>query len=648
MSAIGIIFNLDGRPADSTEIDSLMYKLAHRGGDGSGTWVDGTISLGHQMRWTTPESLVENLPLHDRESGLVITCDARIDNRDELLPQLAFRNRSPSEITDSEIVLKAYQKWGEECLPRLIGDFVFAIWDQKARKLFCARDPLGIKHFYYTHQPGKLFAIASEVKALLALKRIERELDEEYLADYLVINTENKVGTFYKGISRLPATHALEVDDRGIRIWKYWRPVSDEIRLKTDRDYHDAFREKFTEAVSSRLRSAYPVGSTLSGGLDSSAVVCVASELLNRTDREPLHSFSGVFPTTAKSDPRIDEMRYMRSVIERSGCTPHFVNADDVSPVKDLNRIIDHTDQPMGHLNVFMAFEIYKAAQKENVRVLLSGHDGDCTVSYGYEDLELFARRGRFLRLFREATALRRNIPSSRHSLKYLAWQRGIKPAVPAPVVSLWRTVMRRKVAEDEPFFYPVHFNAVNEEFRNRYDLKERIRRFEKLSYPDDASRPEFHWAVLTNGIFATMHEQSEKLAGAYGIEQRHPFFDRRMIEFCGRLPPGQRLYKGWTRSIFRHAMEGILPPDVQWRTDKARLGAHIKINLFKFETEELKKLSQKTADRLGRYIDVDKLRSVYRSCKTSDRRRDAEVLFILTNLYLLNWLERFEASPGT
>lgn len=646
MSAIGVIYNLDGRPAQRAEADSMMNTLSHRGGDGQGLWLDGALGMGHLMKWTTLESLQEHLPLFDRESSLAITCDARIDNRDELIAQLKLRGRPTDDIADSELILKSYKKWGEDCVQRFIGDFVFAIWDSRARKLFCARDPLGIKHFYYVHEPGKLFALASEIKALLVIDRVSHTLDEEYLADYLVVNTENKVSTFYKDISRLPATYALTINDTGLKVWKYWRPESEEIRLRNDNEYHEAFLEKFTQAVSCRLRSAFPIGSTLSGGLDSSAVVCVASKLLSDAKREPIHSFSGIFPTTAKSDPRIDEMKYMRLAIERAGCISHFVNADNVSPVKDLDRIIDYTDQPMGHLNVFMAFEIYKAAQKEDVRVLLTGHDGDCTVSYGYEDLELFVRRGRFLRLFKEASALKKNIPHPKHSMKYLAWHRGIKPAIPESVVALWRTIRGRRIVKDDtPIFYPVHFEAVNEEFRNRIGIKERIRRFENSSFPDDASRAESHWAVLTNGTFASMHEQSEKLAAAHGIEQRHPFFDRRLIEFCGRLPPGHRLYKGWTRSIFRHAMEGILPREIQWRKDKARLGAHVKINLFKYESRELKKISEKTAERLRRYIDLDRLRDIYRSCRTNSKRRDSEVLFILTSVYLLSWLERYEAS---
>jgi asparagine synthase (glutamine-hydrolysing) len=647
MSAIFGIYYLDGKPVAKSELEKMSSALSHRGRDDDGVWTSGSVGLGHRMRWTTPESLSETLPFTDKAaaSGVTITADARIDNRDDVCDALGMRNSE--DITDSEIVLKAYLKWGRDCPAHLIGDYVFAIWDPEKNELFLARDPLGIKHFYYYYQPGKVFAIASEIKALLKLGEVRAELDEESLSDNLILNTENKESTFYKDIYRLPATHALRISGRGLKKWKYWQPTSREIRLANDREYHEAFREKFTEAVRCRLRSNFKIGSTLSGGLDSSAVVCVASELLKRDGRPVLETFSGIFPDVAEIDPRIDERRYMESVVDRSGCNPNFLVVDRVNPLHDLDKILDHTDQPMGHLNVFMGYEIFKAAAAKDVRVLLSGHDGDCTVSYGYEDFELLARRGRFIRLFQEALALRKNMPHHpQHNLRYLAWDRGIRPTIPDPVVSAWRTLRRRKppVARS-PVYFPLHFDAISTEFKKKFDLPERLERFGKLSYPDDQSRAEHHWSVLTNGLFASMHEQGEKLAGAYGIEQRHPFFDRRLIEFCGQLPPGQRLYRGWTRSIFRYAMQDVLPTDVQWRTDKARLGEVIKTNMFKYKSKDLEKITRPDVEKLSEYINVDKLRAVYQSCLASPRKKEQEVLLVLTSSYLLNWFERYQGA---
>ena len=648
MSAIAVIYNLDGRPVEGRVMDRVLDSLAHRGTDGRNIWSGATISAGHLMRWTTPESLTEKLPLLSDESLAVITCDARIDNRRDLFSQLSFSGRPLNEIADSEIILAAYEKWGEDCPAKLIGDYVFAIWDPRENKLFAARDPLGVKHFYYYYRPGKFFAMASEIKALLEIPEIPSELNEELLGDFLVINAEDKVNTFYKGIHRLPATHALTVSGDGLVLREYWQPDPNEIRLKNDNEYLEAFREKFEEAVACRLRSAFPVGSMLSGGLDSSAVVCVASKKLQEEGRDPLHTFSAVFPSASKLDPRIDELRYMRSVINRSGCTAHFVNADDVNPLQGMDRIIWHADHPVGPLNVFMDTKIYEHAQKEGVRVLLSGTDGDSTVSYGFEDFEQFIRRGRMFRLVKEAFALRRNMPSRRNTLKGSIWHRGFKQVLPPVAFKGWRALRGRTQADYTARLipHPLNHAVVNQSFRDRQYLAGRIQEFRSQSFPKDSSQAQHHWQALTRGLFADMLEQLEKISAAYEIEPRHPFFDRRLIEFCIGLPPGQRLSRGWTRSIFRHAMEGILPPDVQWRTDKANLGAFIKINLVKYGSQDLDAAINADSWKIGKYVDTRALQDAYIRFKSDPFYKDNEAMLILTTVYLLRWLEQNRFTP--
>jgi asparagine synthase (glutamine-hydrolysing) len=640
MSAIGAVYNLDKKPVELSSLAKMSDCLKHRGTDAARLWNQGSIGLFHRMRWTTPESQLEKLPAKSRFDSSFITCDARIDNRAELISQLSFDGRRDDEIPDSEIILAAYRKWGEECVPRLIGDFVFAIWNEREKMLFAARDPLGVKHFYYYYQPHKIFALASEIKALFALENIPRELNEQHLGDYLVINSEDKENTFYKNIKRLPATHALAVGEKGFRIRRYWKPDTNELRLKNDGEYHEAFREKFEAAVTARLRSAYPTGSMLSGGLDSSSIVCVASEHLKKRNKAPLHTFSAVFPTIAKSDARIDETRFMRSVIAKTGCTPHYVNADDASPLKDIEKVLWHTDHPVG-APIYMDWEIFRAAQNQGVRVVLSGFDGDSTVSHGYEDLANFALRGWYLRLFREAFALRKNMPRRSHNLKRLIWHRGIAKSVPPAAYTVWRKLRGRKPEDytPSPITFPLHFESVNSDFRKSFDLENRIIRFREENYPEGISPIEYHWNALTNGHFSQVLENLEKAAAAFEIEPRFPFFDRRLIEFCIALPPGQRIYKGWTRSIFRHAMNGIVPDDVRWRTDKSNIGASVKINLLKYGAAQLENAVYAHSHRLRKFVDIEFLKAAYADYQSAPLQKESEALLLLTTVYLINWL---------
>lgn len=641
MSGIGAIFYLNSREVGISSLERMSALLQHRGTDAGGVWRQDSIGLTHRMMWTTPESLLEKLPAKGASGFIFLTCDARIDNRGELIPQLAFDGRSRDEITDSEIILAAYEKWGTDCPARLVGDFVFVIWNEREKTLFAARDPLGVKHFYYHYRPGKLFVLASEIKALFALDEVPRELDEEHLGDYLVVNSEDKEGTFYKEIKRLPATHALLVSRTGIRTWRYWEPATEELRLKNDREYQDALREKFTEAVTSRLRSAYPVGSMLSGGLDSSSIVCVADRFLKTKGDQPLHTFSAVFPEIAKVDGRIDETRFMRSVIDKTNCHAHFVKADGVGPLDDSQRLLWHTDDPIG-APIYMDWAIFKAAKTHGVRVMLSGIDGDSTVSHGYEDLANFAQRGWYLRLFREALALKKNMPRRSHSLKRLVWNGGFAKVMPPWIYSAWRKLKGRK-PEDytrSPIVFPLHFQAVKDEFRRRFDLESRIISFQRLNYPDGISPIEYHWRALTNGHFSMILENSEKAAAAHNIEPRYAFFDRRLIEFCIALPPGQRIYKGWTRSIFRHAMEGIIPSDVQWRTDKSNIGASLKVNLLKHDFRDLEDACS-DASPLARYVDIEQLKAAYHDYRSNPLGKDSIVLLMLRSSYLSSWLKQ-------
>src|SRR2546422_5671131 len=354
----------------------MLARLAHRGPDGAGVWSEGTVGLGHRLLHTTPESLRERLPLASGDGTLVLTADARIDNRAELLGAL---DRGV-EATDAELILAAYERWGERCPEHLLGDFVFVIWDARRAALFCARDHFGVKPFYNHHAPGRLFAFASEIKGLLALAEVPRRLNETRVADYLVPLLEDKVITFYEDILRLPPAHRMTVTREGVRTEQYWALDPErEIRMKSDEEYADAFREIFTEAVRCRLRSAFPVGSMLSGGLDSSSVVCVARQLLQQNGGNRFHTFSIVFDDV----PECDERRYVEAVLAGGGADPHYIRGDLLSPLGDVDRFLDHQDEPLSVPNLFLYWAACRLASESGMRVFLDGVDGDTTVSHG-------------------------------------------------------------------------------------------------------------------------------------------------------------------------------------------------------------------------------------------------------------------------
>lgn len=644
MSAIAVIYNLNKKTVERQQMQRLLDSLEHRGTDSQGMHIENNIGLGHRMRQVTPESLYEKLPMKSLEKSSVITCDARVDNRDELIRQMPFSNRRTAEITDSEIILKAYERWGEDCASKLLGDFVFAIWDAKEQKLFCVRDSMGIKHFYYYYKPNEVFALASEIKALLCIQGIPKELNETNIGDILILNYNDKENTPYKDIKRLPANNALVVDRNGLRMWQYWHPVPRRSSpFKSNRDYEDEFRAIFREAVTCRLRSVHRVGSTLSGGLDSSSISCVASRYLEENGKDPLETFSAIFPTIAKIDSRIDERRFINSVVKHITCNPNFVEADAFSPFQDMDKLHWHVDHPIGAPNVFMDWALFKAAEQRKVRVLLSGFDGDSTVSYGYEAFYFLARQGRWWGLMQDARALQKNMPGKHHSFKKLVWKQGFAAATPEFVRQIWRVLhgrpMKLKKVSNLPSSVNYNYESIDPKFAVRQDLRNRYFEMLAKTNPEGVSHIESHWNALSSGLFAFALESFEKMAAGFEVEPRFPFFDRRLIEFCISLPANQKVYKGWTRSIFRRAMNNILPPDVQWRTDKANIGLSYKINMIKYGRAMVEKTLFETPNMLERFIDREILVAAYRRYASDPLMHASEAMLILSTVYLANWL---------
>lgn len=622
MSGIAGIYYLDGRPVERTDVERMVDRIAHRGPDGSGVWTDGPIGFGHRMLWTTPESLHEKLPLTNKTGELTITADARIDNRDELFSTLNLNGRPHDTITDSELILAAYEKWGEQCPEKLLGDFSFAIWDKRNQKIYCARDHMGVKPFYYYHS-DRTFVFASEIKALLTLQEIPRRLNELKVADYLEFMEEDKAITFYQDILRLPSAHNLEVDYKGVRSIQYWSlDPKQEIKLRSDEDYAESFREIFMEAVCRRLRSAFPVGSMLSGGLDSSSIVCMARQLLSQNGGGRLHTFSAIFNDV----PECDERPYINAVLAQDGLEPHYLNADHISPWVDLDHVFFHEDEPFPAPNLFIDWTICQVAKEHGVRVLLNGLDGDTTVSHGIAYLTELASEGRLGTVFGEINGLSEHFKQTRW--KFLR-SYCIGPLVPKPMKQVWRILHGRnhlgwKLNE-----------IINPDFAKRVGIRNRVRTLREKTAQSVRTEREDHYRRLTYGGIAVTLEIGDKAAAAYPLEFRYPFFDRRLIEFCLALPPIQKIDQGWTRLIMRRAMTDILPKEIQWRGGKSDLSPNFNRALLIFERERLEKMIWGGVKVIENYIDISALQTTYKRFVSKGSHDDAVFVWNAVNLAL-------------
>jgi asparagine synthase (glutamine-hydrolysing) len=646
--------------------------LAHRGPHGSSFWSPGSVGFGTRNFHTASRPSGIEQPIARRGGdALAVVADARIDNRKELVERLDLRTAA-EEIPDEELILAAYQVWGQSAPKHLIGDFAFAIWDRERRTLFCARDPFGARPFCY-HLSHRLFAFASEIKALLCLPEIPGELDEVQVAFFLDNFLDDPERTFYRNIQRLPAAHILEVSPDGVRMERYWAPDADrEIHYPSSEQYAEAFREIFLEAVQARLRDAVPVAAGLSGGLDSSSIVCGARRLLPKD--QPVHAYSAVFPGLPEAGRGSnDESGYIDAVAAVPGIVLHKVRADLIAPLADYDRVFRHLDSPPLGFNLYMNLALFGAAQREGVRVFLDGTDGDSVVSNGYERFIDLANDGRWAAVIEEVTALTERCESPRswfprylvypqlvrlaRSGRWRSWLRGcnaiahglgrsrgglllhygIGPIVPQRVVE-WHRRRGRTTEVQRPL--------IRDEFARQTRLWERERALTPNRAPAESAR-EDHARVLSLPRYQYGLELLDGTAAAFGIELRFPFFDRRLVEFCIAIPPEQKLADGWTRLIQRRGMEGILPPTVQWRVHKANLGFNFVTGMREIEAPKLEATLFDDPSILGDFVDMDVLRSTYRRFVAPKPSPEVgeDALLIYKATVLARWLR--DHGPG-
>ncbi len=641
MSGMAGLLLRDGVHVRTHDIERMIAAVPHRGRDAAKICCHKNIGFGNRLLWTTPESMYEDLPRPSASGDYLIAADARIDNREDLIAELGIRP-GRDVLTDSELILRAWEKWAEAAPRKLIGDFSFAIWDNAAKKLFCVRDSAGTRCLYY-YESSELFAFASEIKALTALPRIPCALNEARVADYLISLYEDRASTFYKGICRLPAASILTVTPTDLNIRTYWKLDPErEIRLRDEREYAEAFREKFDEAVRCRVRSAFPVGSAVSGGLDSSAIACTARRLVVAHDPSTrLHTFSIIFPGVPEFERRaIDERSWIETVLRTGGFEPHYVRGDELNPLQDSREVHYHLDEANFAPNLYLHWGMYGSARDHGVRVFLDGLDGDTTVSHGFEYLEELARRLHWRKLHQEASLLAKNLLGGSKASKVI-WNYCARDMAPVWMIRLWRLAHGR--------FRDMRPNGTlaHPDFAARMKLRQRALELTPAGRPRTAR--EHHARVLNLALYAHSLEMADKAAAAFGIEARYPFFDRRLIEFCLSVPADQKLRGGWNRAIFRRAMEGVLPREIQWRSGKGNLSSNFHRRLLESNGSVLDGIASRNDNLFSRYVDTGEMRAAlrqYRTAPATEGPRHSIRLFMAANLAL--WLEQAHMKPFT
>ena len=570
MAGIVCMFNMNGRDTDSELLNKLIANAKHRGEDYIHTWTDDHIGLGHRQFFTTAESMRERQPLSDISGNYWITCDGRVDNREDLISLLGLEKDGLP--TDATLILNSYIEWGVDCLQRIVGDFAFVIWDKRKQQMFCARDYLGVRPFFYT-QIGEKFIGSSTVKQILQHPDLKIKLNDAFIADYLLYATGGTIpvpDTIYKNVIRLPLAHYLIVDRNGVNSpTPYWDPRNiPEIVYPNEQDYIDQFRHLFRKAVGSRLRCSWPVASELSGGLDSSSIVAMAQKIYDdgEMDSRGFATCSMVFDEY----PELDEREYQQAITETLDVSPYSIVADNEVLMKNLMEHAPFPDEPAGsHMAYDQSACTAKSAKEFGARVLLKGEGGDELLQGNPLYLADFLRKGKFIRFGREINAWSR---SRNMSYLYATMSLGLKPLIPASLHRILETILRKQPGfwnDLDQFHGPVIPPWIDSRFAERMSVRERVRDLlPDKNFPRSAMRLEYRMLYEGNA-YAWI---DDNVTSERSIEIRLPFLDRRLVEFSMGIPMSLKCQidsdgDRYRKVILRHAMKGLLPEKIRTRT---------------------------------------------------------------------------------
>jgi asparagine synthase (glutamine-hydrolysing) len=533
------MYERSGAPVNCALLRALAHFLSYCGPDARDTWSHGPVGLGHTMLRTTRASQFERQPacLGGR---LWITADARIDCRDELQDKLIEREGgklSGPVATDSDLILRSYAVWGADCVQNLRGDFAFAIWDAQRKLLFCARDHFGIKPFYYS-ELGERFVFSNSLACLRQHPDVSEELNDAAIGDFLLFGLNcDPVTTTFRGISRLPAAHAMTISPEGLRIQRYWSvPTNGRIRYRRTKDYVEHFQILLQAAVADRTR-ADRVGILLSGGLDSATVGAMARELSGRAGGAmDLRAYTVVYESLIPDQ----DGRHAHEVAEFLKIPLRRIPMDELHPFERCDEpefaSLEPVEDPF-NAGLFDQFRTIAA----DCRVVLSGEGADNLMRF---EMWPFARDLMRNRQWRELVA---------ETFRYL-W---VRP-------SAWPGLKRRMQAlfGNDPTA-PIYPRWLEPNFARRLNLKDRAKEWSELP----VSRPHLilpkAHASLTLPHWSALFEQENPGVTRCPVEVRHPFLDLRVVNFLMALPPFPLFFE---KKLLREVVAGKVPEAIRTR----------------------------------------------------------------------------------
>ena len=622
MSAIGGIINFGGEPIDEEVLARVAEGLETHGPDGGAHVCLESVTMIYRAFHTNLESRAEQQPLV--QDGCILAWDGRLDNRDELIDLL--RDELRDDRSDSAIVMAAYSKWRSDSLSRFIGDFALSLWDSRSKTLLLARDPIGTRLLFYQTSVSRL-VWSSRLEALLNLPGAKLEVDDEYIAGYVTSRPAPEL-TPYKNIYAVPPGNVLSVHRGKLSIKRFWSlDPSREIRYRTDREYEEQFLQLFSEGIQARLRVAGPVWADLSGGLDSSSIVCVADRIMERetVQAQRLETISAVFDDS----PSSDERKFIRIVEEKRGQTGHHFLESEYPLLAESTfenfRVIPNP------LEMWAEYHkgVRRAMRAEGARVRLCGIGGDELLTAASDpspELCDLLVQGKLPELHQrlEVWSLALKKPYVE-----LLWNHTIVPSLP----DRWRSFSRRgERAKRLGLFEPA--------FVKRCNLHDRLRsRTDVFGFQLPSARGQ---SIAFSSVVDVI--SSGYLLAWEPIEITYPFTHRPLVEFLQAIPATQWIRPGETRSLMRRALRDYLPPEISKRKGKGN-PAEATLRAVAREWPRLRRLFDDARICAAGYVNPQKLQSLVERVSFE---RNPENLLLIRLSHLELWLRDLERRTKT
>jgi asparagine synthase (glutamine-hydrolysing) len=549
MCGIAGILSTDPADISVNRLKIMTDAIAHRGPDGEGSWISpsGLAGLGHRRLSIIDLSEAAAQPMHYL-ARYTIVHNGEIYNYRELRSNLGSKGYSFSSRSDTETILAAYDHYGSDCLHYFDGMFAFAIWDEKEKKLFMARDRFGEKPVFF-YRDAMRFLFASEMKSLWAAG-VKKEMNKRMVFNFITLgytqNPGNGAETFYNGIFKLPARSVLTYNalTREMETSPYWGIQIEHTSPSNDEAVIRQFTSLLSASVNRRLRSDVPLGTSLSGGLDSSSVAATILGLGDFSQR--LSSFSAVFPGFEK-----DESPFIRLVTNHFPVDNYTVTPGADGLIRDFKKIIYHQEEPFLSSGIFAQFKVFELAAAHNVKVLLDGQGADELLAGYHKYYHWYWQE--LYRSDKKAFAL--ELEAARQSGVDERWSWRNKLAANLPVyaglfLKKRRTAQQRR-NKDLAGDFIQHFGV------SYYDIPH----IDKLSGV-------LYYNTFMNGMEELLR-YADRNSMANGVEVRLPFLDHELVEFLFSLPSHFKIRDGWTKWLLRVSMDGVLPQEIVWRKDK-------------------------------------------------------------------------------